>query len=138
VTKAEVLVLNLAAAAGIDAARERIVHSDGTPVALIRRFDRINGERIPYLSATSMLQASRRIIFNMLITNVDDHSNNHGFLHVGHTFILQMRVPCAAYTPFHRLLRRLKKRSRSGMLVRNNILLQSNVSRAQNADRSIP
>jgi serine/threonine-protein kinase HipA len=26
----------------------------------------------------------RRIIFNMLITNVDDHLNNHGFLHMGH------------------------------------------------------
>jgi serine/threonine-protein kinase HipA len=113
VTRAEVLALNLAAAAGIDAARGRIVLSDGIPVALIRRFDRMNGGRIPYLSATSMLQASReeehayseiverilsvspdarrdlaelwrRIIFNMLITNVDDHLNNHGFLHVGH------------------------------------------------------
>jgi serine/threonine-protein kinase HipA len=113
VTKAEVLALNLAAAAGIDAARGRIVYADGIPVALIRRFDRVNGGRIPYLSATSMLQASReeehayseiverilsvspdarrdlaelwrRIIFNMLITNVDDHLNNHGFLHVGH------------------------------------------------------
>jgi serine/threonine-protein kinase HipA len=113
VTKAEVLALHLAAAAGIDAARGRIVHSDGIPVALIRRFDRLNGGRIPYLSATSMLQASRedehtyseiaerilsvspdakrdlaelwrRIVFNMMITNVDDHLNNHGFLHVGH------------------------------------------------------
>jgi serine/threonine-protein kinase HipA len=113
VTKAEVLALNLASAAGIDAARGRIVRSDGIPVALIRRFDRMNGGRIPYLSATSMLQASReeehayseiaerilsvspdarrdlaelwrRIIFNMLITNVDDHLNNHGFLYVGH------------------------------------------------------
>lgn len=113
VTKAEVLALNLAAAAGIDAAQGRIVHSDGIPVALIRRFDRVKNRRIPYLSATSMLQASReqehayseiaerilsvspdakrdlaelwrRIVFNMLITNVDDHLNNHGFLHVGH------------------------------------------------------
>lgn len=47
VTKAEVLAFNLAAAAGIDAARGRIVHSDGIPVALIRRFDRTNGGRIP-------------------------------------------------------------------------------------------
>jgi len=113
VTKAEVLALNLAIAAGIDAAQGRIVYSDGIPVALIRRFDRAKSGRIPYLSATSMLQASReeehayseiaerilsvspdakrdlaelwrRIVFNMLITNVDDHLNNHGFLHVGH------------------------------------------------------
>jgi serine/threonine-protein kinase HipA len=95
------------------AARGRIVYSDGIPIALIRRFDRMEAGRIPYLSATSMLQASRedehtyseiaerilsvspdarrdlaelwrRIVFNMLITNVDDHLNNHGFLHVGH------------------------------------------------------
>jgi serine/threonine-protein kinase HipA len=113
VTKAEVLALKLATAAGIEAAQCRIVHSDGIPVALIRRFDRLKGGRIPYLSATSMLQASReeehayseiaerilsvspdakrdlaelwrRIVFNMLITNIDDHLNNHGFLHVGH------------------------------------------------------
>ena len=113
VTKAEILALRLAAAAGIETAQGRIVYSDGIPVALIRRFDRVQGGRIPYLSATSMLQASReeehayseiaerilsispdakrdlaelwrRIVFNMLITNVDDHLNNHGFLHVGH------------------------------------------------------
>jgi serine/threonine-protein kinase HipA len=113
VTKAEILALKLADAAGIDAAQGRIVYSDGIPIALIRRFDRVEAGRIPYLSATSMLQASRedehtyseiaerilsvspdakrdlaelwrRIVFNMLITNVDDHLNNHGFLHVGH------------------------------------------------------
>jgi len=26
----------------------------------------------------------RRLVFNLLITNVDDHLHNHGFLHVGH------------------------------------------------------
>src|SRR5579863_3231036 len=113
VTKAEVLALKLAAAAGIEAAQGRIVYSNGMPIALIRRFDRVKAGRIPYVSATSMLQASRedehtyseiaerilsvspdakrdlaelwrRIVFNMLITNVDDHLNNHGFQHVGH------------------------------------------------------
>src|SRR5260370_10863410 len=113
VTKAEILALKLAAAAGIEAAQGRIVYSDGIPIALIRRFDRMETGRIPYLSATSMLQASRegehtyseiaerilsvspqpkrdlaelwrRIVFNILITNVDDHLNNHGFFHVGH------------------------------------------------------
>ena len=88
--------------------------SDDIPVALIRRFDRVSGGgRIPYLSASSMLQASRqedhaytqiaqsiiansvnpgqdlqelwrRLAFNLLITNVDDHLQNHGFLHVEH------------------------------------------------------
>lgn len=82
------------------------------PVAVIRRFDRDAGDgRIPYQSAASLLQASReedrsyteiadairsyshaptedvrqlwrRLVFNLLITNVDDHLQNHGFLHV--------------------------------------------------------
>ncbi|TAL99024.1 MAG: type II toxin-antitoxin system HipA family toxin [Paraburkholderia sp.] len=114
VTRGEVLALHLAAAAGITAADARIVMSDDIPVALVRRFDRVaGGGRIPYLSAGSMLQASRaedhaytgiadviiarsvdpkhdleelwrRLVFNLLITNVDDHVQNHGFLHVEH------------------------------------------------------
>ena len=114
VTKGEVLALHLAAAAGINAAQARIIYSDELPVAVVRRFDRTHkGERIPYLSAASMLQARRdeerayteiadriialcaepkndlaelwrRIVFNLLITNVDDHLRNHGFLHVGY------------------------------------------------------
>ncbi|MEV8645995.1 HipA domain-containing protein, partial [Mesorhizobium ciceri] len=76
--------------------------SEDIPVAVIRRFDRALGGRIPYLSAGSMLQASRdgdyaysqiaecilangaeprkdlaelwrRMVFSLLITNVDDH-----------------------------------------------------------------
>lgn len=113
VTRGEVLALHLAAAAGISVADSRVVMSDEIPVALIRRFDRVPGGRIPYLSAGSMLQASRqedhsytqmadaiiansvrprqdleelwrRLAFNLLITNVDDHVQNHGFLHVEH------------------------------------------------------
>ncbi|AOJ06981.1 type II toxin-antitoxin system HipA family toxin [Burkholderia mayonis] len=114
VTRGEVLALHLAAAAGITVAESRIVMSDDIPVALVRRFDRAaGGGRIPYLSAGSMLQASRaddhaytqiadvittrcvnpardleelwrRLAFNLLITNVDDHVKNHGFLHVEH------------------------------------------------------
>ena len=111
VTRGEVLALHLAKAAGISVAESRVVMSDDIPVALIRRFDRLNGGRIPYLSAGSMMQASReddhayteiadtiiaksiqprqdleelwrRLAFNLLITNVDDHLQNHGFLHV--------------------------------------------------------
>jgi serine/threonine-protein kinase HipA len=82
------------------------------PVAVVRRFDRDDEDgRIPYQSAASLLQASRvedrsyaeiadtirshgrlptkdvhqlwrRLVFNLLITNVDDHLQNHGFLHV--------------------------------------------------------
>lgn len=87
--------------------------SEQVAVAVIRRFDRTgDGGRIPYQSAASMLQASReedrsyteiadairsysqaptedvrqlwrRLVLNLLITNVDDHLQNHGFLHVG-------------------------------------------------------
>ncbi|WP_337442044.1 type II toxin-antitoxin system HipA family toxin [Cupriavidus necator] len=114
VTRGEILALHLAAAAGISVADSRVVMSDDLPVALIRRFDRVpGGGRIPYLSAGSMMQASRqgdhaytqiadtiiansvnpgqdlkelwrRLAFNLLITNVDDHVQNHGFLHVAH------------------------------------------------------
>jgi serine/threonine-protein kinase HipA len=113
VTRGEVLALKLASRAGIDAAPARIVQLDDAPVAVIRRFDRDAADgRIPYQSVASLLQASReedrsyteiadairahghaptqdvkqlwrRLVFNLLITNVDDHLQNHGFLHAG-------------------------------------------------------
>ena len=113
VTRGEVLALRLAARAGIDAAPARIVVLNGDAVAVIARFDRtVDHARIHYLSAASMLQASReedhsyaeiadairaqcvsptrdvqqlwrRMLFNLLITNVDDHLQNHGFLYEG-------------------------------------------------------
>ncbi|WP_230492900.1 type II toxin-antitoxin system HipA family toxin [Martelella alba] len=112
VTRAEVLALCLAQQAGIKSAPARIVELEGIPVAIIRRFDRDGADgRIPYQSAATVLQASReeersyteiadairsiglaptvylqqlwrRLVFNLLITNVDDHLQNHGFLHV--------------------------------------------------------
>ncbi len=58
VTKGEVLALRLATASGIDAARARLVDSDGAAVALIRRFDRPDGGgRLPYVSAATLLGA---------------------------------------------------------------------------------
>ncbi len=113
VTRGEVLALRLAAKAGIDTAPARIVVLNGDAVAVITRFDRtLEQARIHYLSAASMLQASReqdhsyaeiadairakcvsptqdvqqlwrRMLFNLLITNVDDHLQNHGFLYEG-------------------------------------------------------
>lgn len=114
VERGEVLALRLAAQAGIEASDARVVMAAGTPVAVITRFDRTaTYARIPYLSAASLIQASRqedrsyteladamrsrcahpkadlqqlwrRLLFNLLITNVDDHLQNLGFLHVGH------------------------------------------------------
>lgn len=113
VTRGEVLALQLARKAGIRAASARIVVIRDTPVAIVERFDRAaDHARIPYLSAASMLQASRddthsyaeiadiirarcvnpsqdarelwrRMLFNLLITNTDDHLQNHGFLYAG-------------------------------------------------------
>ena len=128
VTRGEVLALKLAEKAGIPAAPARIVQLGDTPIAVIRRFDRTtNNHRIPYQSAATLLQASReedrsytelvdalhthaknptadiqqlwrRILFNLLITNVDDHLQNHGFLHVdnGHW----RSPPPSTSTPF--------------------------------------
>ena len=112
VTRGEVLALRLAKLAGIDAAEARIVCIHDSPVAIIRRFDRTREHgRIPYMSAGTLLQANRndehaytevvdamrarsfdfgadarqlwrRLAFNHLITNVDDHLQNTGFLYV--------------------------------------------------------
>lgn len=114
VTKGEVLALRLAAAAKIRAAEAQLVHSDGSAIAVIRRFDRVKGGgRLMYVSAATMLGVEpgdptehtytelvdalrvhgaaaqedieelwRRVAFSILITNVDDHLRNHGFLHV--------------------------------------------------------
>ena len=49
-----VATLNLARAAGIDAASARLeVNDTNRPAALIKRFDRSQGERVSYLSAQS-------------------------------------------------------------------------------------
>ncbi|MDB6094048.1 MAG: HipA protein [Verrucomicrobia bacterium] len=56
VTKAEVLALILAKKAKINAAAARIVMSDQSPVALIRRFDRTpEQKRLLYISAATLL-----------------------------------------------------------------------------------
>ncbi len=106
----EVLAMTLADRAGINVAAARLVDVAGRPVALISRFDRHEGRRIPFLSAMSLLGLNdgdeatytdiaeairsyssaptedlhelwRRIVFNVLIGNLDDHLRNHGFLY---------------------------------------------------------
>jgi len=113
ITRGEVLALRLAKLAGIDSAQARIVMVQDQPVAMIRRFDRTPEQnRIPYISGATLLQANRgdehsyteiidvmrsrcenfiddarqlwrRLVFNHLITNVDDHLQNIGFLYSG-------------------------------------------------------
>ncbi len=106
----EALTLNLARRAGITVPAHRLSVVGRKRVLLLDRFDRSGTERIPYLSALSMLGARdgermsylefvdilrrhgaapredmqelwRRIVFNVLVSNVDDHLRNHGFLY---------------------------------------------------------
>ena len=108
----EALTLSLADKAGIPVPAWRIETVAGKAVLLVRRFDRRQLSRIPFLSAMSMLGARpdeehsyleiadavrrhgarpredlsqlwRRIVFNILVSNTDDHLLNHGFLYEG-------------------------------------------------------
>ena len=108
----EALALTLAADTGIEVPKWRLVPQNGSAVLLLNRFDRRGKHRIPFLSAMSMLGADdretrtyleiadnirrhgahpandltalwRRIAFNVLISNTDDHLRNHGFLYAG-------------------------------------------------------
>jgi serine/threonine-protein kinase HipA len=113
VVRSEVLALKLLAPCGVQAAAARVVVTEGIEIAVIRRFDRApGGARIPYLSGGSLLQARRdedrsytelasairrvsprpredltelwrRLVVNHLLTNVDDHLWNVGFLYAG-------------------------------------------------------
>ncbi len=108
----EAVALTLAAKAGILVPAWRIEDVAGKPILLLRRFDRADGVRLPFLSAMSMLGANdsetrsylefvdalrqcgaapkedmralwRRVVFSILISNTDDHLRNHGFLYAG-------------------------------------------------------
>ena len=105
----EALALTLAQKAGIQVPSWRIETALDKPVLILKRFDRQGDRRIPFLSAMSMLGARdherhsyleiayaliqygarpiddleelwRRMVFNICISNVDDHLRNHGFL----------------------------------------------------------
>jgi len=112
VVRWESVALQLARDAGITVPDARIEDVGGKPVIVVRRFDRNGQRRIPFLSAMSMIGARdnethsymeiadalrqhgaaskedlpelwRRIVFNVLISNTDDHLRNHGFLYEG-------------------------------------------------------
>ncbi len=109
----EAVALTLAKKAGIKTTEWRLESIMDKSVLLLRRFDRRSSQRIPFLSAMSMLGAKdndphcyreiayaitqngaspnsdleelwRRIIFSVLISNTDDHLRNHGFLYERH------------------------------------------------------
>jgi serine/threonine-protein kinase HipA len=108
----EEIALRLAGQAGIATPHHELIEVAGKVVLLSRRFDRTGTIRIPFLSAMAMLGAKdgergsypeivdaltqhgaqgktdahalyRRVVFNVMISNVDDHLRNHGFLWLG-------------------------------------------------------
>lgn len=108
----EEIAMRLAARAGIATPHHELIKVAGKSVLLSRRFDRLGVERIPFLSAMAMMAAKdgergsypemvdvlsthgaqarvdahalyRRVAFNVLISNVDDHLRNHGFIWQG-------------------------------------------------------
>ena len=108
----EEIALRLAGHAGIATPQHQLVEVAGKAVLLSRRFDRNGSIRIPFLSAMAMMGAKdgerrsypeivdalseygaqgkrdahelyRRVAFNVLISNIDDHLRNHGFLWLG-------------------------------------------------------
>lgn len=108
----EHIAFRLAERAGIRVPRHALHRVGDKPVLLSWRFDRDGEARIPFLSAMSMLQVRdgdrasypeivdelsrhgssvredaaelfRRMVFSILISNVDDHLRNHGFLWAG-------------------------------------------------------
>lgn len=108
----EAVSLSLAKNAGINVASWRPERIAGKDVIILSRFDRDDTNRIPFLSAMSMIGSKdnetrsyleiadalrlhgarprkdmrelyRRIVFTVLISNVDDHMRNHGFLYFG-------------------------------------------------------
>jgi serine/threonine-protein kinase HipA len=108
----ERVTLLLAERAGIDVCDARLEPAGESVVLLVRRFDRRGPERVPFLSARSLLDAAdgehrsyvemfdalrqvasqaavdgrqlwRRLAFNILASNFDDHLRNHAVLYDG-------------------------------------------------------
>jgi serine/threonine-protein kinase HipA len=108
----EAVMLALAEHAGIPVPSARVELVGDDAVLLLRRFDRVGDTRIPFLSAMSLLDANdgerrsyveiadalrqiaseastdvpqlwRRLAFNILASNLDDHLRNHAVLYDG-------------------------------------------------------
>jgi serine/threonine-protein kinase HipA len=109
VTRWEAATLTLAAAAAVEAPTWRLALVLRRPVMILRRFDRRGPLRVPFMSAMTALGATdgetrsylelvdflrrdgadvardlrqlwRRVVFNILVSNTDDHLRNHAFL----------------------------------------------------------
>lgn len=121
--------MTLAAQAGISVAQTRVIHLVATNAVAIRRFDRMDGQRIHSISAGTAIRAStpagtepemgypqlarilrrigvtqgdahladaqelfRRMVFNILVDNTDDHEKNHALLVVNPTANGRLRL----------------------------------------------
>jgi serine/threonine-protein kinase HipA len=107
----EAIALILAKNAGMNVSEHKLINLSARKVLLSKRFDREGDTRIPFMSAMARLRATdgeqgsyldlidiinlentdpakdkrelfRRVCFSILISNVDDHLRNHGFLQV--------------------------------------------------------
>jgi serine/threonine-protein kinase HipA len=78
VTKGEVLAMQLAKAARINAPQARIIDSGGIPVTLIRRFDRTPKGRLMYVSAATMLGVDVGASTEHTYTEIVDAIRQHG------------------------------------------------------------
>lgn len=105
----EKTALDLASAAGIRVPKTRLLRVVGRSVLLLERFDRQEGQRIPYLSGMTAVQGNdggrysyldlvafleeegsqpdadirelwKRVLLSCAIGNTDDHMRNHAFL----------------------------------------------------------
>jgi len=105
----EAITLDMAKAAGINAADHTLETVGNSKVMLSHRFDRDGDKRIPFISAMAMLDGKdgdrfsyidladviasesaqpeadrqelfRRVAFSIMVNNTDDHMRNHGFL----------------------------------------------------------
>jgi serine/threonine-protein kinase HipA len=105
----ERVALQLARASGIRVPDSMLHVIDGKPVLVVRRFDRVRGQRVGFASAMTMLELAdgdhgsyldiaevierlspdvtrdlhelwRRMAFTVLVSNLDDHLRNHAFL----------------------------------------------------------
>jgi serine/threonine-protein kinase HipA len=79
VTKGEVLAMQLAKAAGINAADTQLVDSDGVAVTVVRRFDRTSdGRRLMYISAATLMGVEATDPAEHSYTEVADALRQHG------------------------------------------------------------
>jgi len=119
VVRWEAVALTLAKMAGINVTEWQLETIAGKHTLIVKRFDRKDGKRIPFLSAMSMLGAAdndglihsyveianalvqhgaqpdkdleelwRRMVFGIMVSNIDDHLRNHGFLYSGAGWVL--------------------------------------------------